>query len=223
MAEVTGLPPTLASLTAPLVHDLLAIFGARLRSVVAHGPRVRARVASGTGAPPIATLVIVDKLEYRDLVGAAARTSAWKRAGLAVPLLLGSVSLRAVARHLPRRIRRHHRPPRRAPRDRPLAGLTVQPPDLRRACERWAKSHLIHLREGLPRGRRRRTRRRRDDRGLGVALRRAPGPDCPRGHDDSGPDAIARASPTAWPGCPPASCATSSPSSSAARSTLTRP
>lgn len=76
----------------------------------------------------------------------------------------------------------------------PFTGLTVQAPDLRRACERWAKSHLIHLREGfLEAG---------GDAHAVAELIVASAPPFAgllaliarlRGHDDSGPEAIARA------------------------------
>ena len=57
--------------------------------------------------------------------------------------------VRAVARRVPARVRRHPRRPRGRLRRRTRStALTVDPADLRRACEVQARSHLLHLREG---------------------------------------------------------------------------
>ncbi len=194
MPDARALPPTLTTLTAPLVADLQTIFGARLRAVVAHGPRVRSRAPVSADAPPIATLAITASLDYKDLVAAAQRTGAWRRAGLAVPLLL---SERDFARSLDAfpieygDIIAHHVVLFGA---NPMVGLTVQAPDLRRACERWAKSHLIHLREGF-------VEAGGDARAVAELVVASAPPFAGllaliarlRGHDDSGPEAIARA------------------------------
>lgn len=194
MDGATGLPPTLATLTTSLVGDLQTIFGARLRTVVAHGPRVKARGAAGAGAPPIATLAIVASLEYKDLSAAAQRTTAWTRAGLAVPLLLSEQDFTRSLDAFPLEygdIIAHHVVLHGVD---PFAGQTVQAPDLRRACERWAKSHLIHLREGfLEAG--------GDSAAVAHLIVASASPFASllaqiarlRGHDDSGPDAIVRA------------------------------
>lgn len=189
-----GLPPTLATVTARLVTDLQTIFGPRLLSLVAHGPRVRSRVAPGPNPPPVATLGIVSSLSYRDLAAAAQRTATWRRSGVAVPLLLTEKDFAGSLDTFPVEygdIIAHH--VTLHGRD-PFDGLSVQAPDLRRACERWAKSHLIHLREGfLEAG------------GSGeVVAEMIVASASPfagllghiarlRGHDDSAPDAIARA------------------------------
>ena len=194
MADAKALPPTLATLTSSLVADLQTVFGARLLAVVAHGPRVRARAPGAAGAPPLATLAITTSLDYKDLVAAAQRTNAWKRAGLAVPLLLSEQDFARSLDTFPVEygdIIAHHVLLFGVD---PLATLTVQAPDLRRACERWAKSHLIHLREGfLESG---------GDAHAVAELIVASAPPFAgllaliarlRGHDDSGPEAIARA------------------------------
>ena len=57
--------------------------------------------------------------------------------------------------------------------DNPFDGLTVDPADIRRACEVQARSHLLHLREGFLETRGPRRRARRADRPIGGAVRGA--------------------------------------------------
>src|SRR5688572_32870501 len=67
-----------------LDRDLKAVFGARLRSIVAYGD------AGGSDRAPTPTLAIVDGLTADDLRACADRVAAWHDAGLATPLVLGT-------------------------------------------------------------------------------------------------------------------------------------
>ena len=64
----------------PVAADLQRIFGTRLLSLVAYGPPDHPDGAH--------TLALVDRLNFQDLTACAPRTSDWRRAGAAVPLLL---------------------------------------------------------------------------------------------------------------------------------------
>jgi hypothetical protein len=135
--------------------DLRAIFGPRLRSLVAYGP-IRTKPPRATSVSQIApdldhvhTLALVDRVGYHDLRAAAERRQGWTRLGLATPLLL---SLNEFARSLDTfpleygDIMDRHVV---IAGENPFEGLRVRPEDIRRACEVQAKSHLIHLREGF--------------------------------------------------------------------------
>jgi len=150
--------PTLAALPADLVSgldslqaDLAAIFGTRLRSLVAYG--VRLFPATWTAHPgraiPLNTLALVDACSLDDLQACAARATAWRRAGLAMPLLLSEHEFRRSLDVFPFEygdiVARHAT----VSGPDPFEGVVVGPEDLRRACEAQAKGHLIHLREGF--------------------------------------------------------------------------
>jgi hypothetical protein len=144
-----GLPLPLARPLARLRTDLQDIFGARLVGLVAHGPRVRHAAAETTPRPPINTLALVDGLTYRDLAACAQHAGDWRADGLAVPLLLGRAEFARSLDAFPVEygdIIAHHL---LVYGDDPFEGVSVSPDDLRRACEAWAKGHLIHLREGF--------------------------------------------------------------------------
>lgn len=134
-----------APVSAPaLVGDLRAIFGQRLRAVVAYGPAV-----DGHRDAPITTLVLVASLTVEDLEACAARVAAWTRAGVHTPLLLPEDEFRRSLDAFPLEygeILRAHVPLFGAD---PLAGVTIAREDLRRACETQIKSHLLHLRESF--------------------------------------------------------------------------
>jgi hypothetical protein len=127
-----------------LAADLQRVFGTRLRSIVAYdsaddpvdGPEGRA------------TLALVERLTFQDLAACAPLTTGWRKAGLAVPLLLAHDEFLWTLDVFPIEygiiIARHEV----VFGDNPFAGMQVRESDLRRACELQAKSHLIHLREG---------------------------------------------------------------------------
>lgn len=151
MADRPSLPLDLRAVAERLVDDLRAHFGSRLTAVVAHGPRLmsRGRRESGPRAVPLHSLALVDAVVLADLEALVPRADGWRRAGLAMPLLLGrgefERSLDAFPIEYGAIIARHVV---LAGSD-PFTGLAVHAGDLRRACETLAKSHLIHLREGF--------------------------------------------------------------------------
>ncbi len=133
---------------ARFVREIRAIFAERLRAVVVYGPHA----AGGRPAAPRALvnlLVLAESVTSDDLIAVAARTSAWRRQGLATPLLLGTEefvrSLDAFPLEYGDILSRH----RVLVGEAPFAGMAVRPEDVRRACEVQVKSHLIHLREGF--------------------------------------------------------------------------
>jgi hypothetical protein len=126
---------------ATLAGDLKGIFGSRLEALVAYGL---------VGPDQLLhTLALVDDVTFADLGACAPAVHRWRRAGLAVPLILSRREFdrsldvfpveygEIVANHVT--IVGHD----------PFAGATIAEADLRRSCELQAKSHLIHLREGF--------------------------------------------------------------------------
>jgi hypothetical protein len=124
-----------------LTRDLEAIFGARLRSLVAYA----AADQEPGGLEP--TLAVVDDLSPDDLRACADRVKTWHDAGLATPLLLGAPEFARSLDAFPFEfgaILGDHVVVRGAD---PFEGLRVNAEDFRRACEIQARSHLLHLRE----------------------------------------------------------------------------
>jgi hypothetical protein len=125
----------------PLAADLRRLFGARLQSVVAYGDME-------DDNEEVHTLALVEQLTFQDLAACAPLAAGWRRAGLAVPLLLSRSEFARTLDVFPIEygeiIARHAV----VLGDDPFAGLSVNPSDLRRACELQVKSHLIHLRGG---------------------------------------------------------------------------
>jgi hypothetical protein len=129
---------------ASVADDLHRIFGARLRSVVAYGPQL-------DGAPdaPLTCLALVTTLTLPDLEACAALVHGWSRARIATPLILPEEefdrSLDAFPLEYGEIIRAHAV----LFGDNPFAAVTIDPEDLRRACEAQVKGHLVHLRQGF--------------------------------------------------------------------------
>jgi hypothetical protein len=127
-----------------LAAELRRVFGSRLQSVVAY--QVDDHV---DGAAPLRTLALVDRVAFEDLAACASSVARWRRAGIAVPLILGREefdrSLDVFPVEYGEIIGRHVL----IAGDPPFAATHVAESDLRRACELQAKSHLIHLREGF--------------------------------------------------------------------------
>jgi len=129
-----------------LVADLRTIFALRLSAVVLYGRHAIGPVAPGTHAH---TLVVVRELGLGDLEACARRVAAWRRAHLAVPLIVVADEFERSLDAFPAEFgailsgyRVLHGPD-------PFDGLSVDPIDLRRACEVEARGHLMHLREGF--------------------------------------------------------------------------
>ncbi len=140
---------------ARLERELRGIFGGRLQALVAYQLRgaappgaSRSHDAHATPAPTH-TLAIVESLTLGDLKACAEATDAWQGAGLATPLVLPAGeferSLDAFPFEFGAIVADHVMI---AGRD-PFVGLSVDPADLRRACEMQARGHLLHLREGF--------------------------------------------------------------------------
>jgi hypothetical protein len=138
MTMIQGIPESVRALE----RDLRTTFGSRLYSLVLYASADRKPGA------PIPTLAIVDMLTADDLAACAARVGEWHDAGLATPLLLEQSefdrSLDAFPLELGSILAEHVV----VAGSNPFEGLRVDPADLRRACERQARSHLLHLREG---------------------------------------------------------------------------
>ena len=127
-----------------LVEDLLQVFGERLLTAAVYGAHARDHAAVG----PMACVALVQFLSGADLDACAARARGWHTHGLATPLIVAvdefHRSLDAFPLEYSDIIERH---------DVVFgAGLllstaSVQPADIRRACETQVKSHLLHLRQ----------------------------------------------------------------------------
>lgn len=146
----SSLPPgPLATVLSQLLSDLQQVFGPRLRALVAHGPRVRARSVDPKNPPPVHSLAIVESITYQDLAGCGQYAPGWRATGATIPLLLRPGEFQRSLDTFPVEygdIIAHHV---LVFGEDPFAGLAVSPEDLRRACEAWGKAHLIHLREGF--------------------------------------------------------------------------
>lgn len=136
----------------PRVHQLAAdlqrIFGARLRSLVAYGAAADAwgdAAAHEDGQP---TLALVDRLTFQDLAACAPLVGGWRKAGLAVPLVLAREEFMRTLDVFPVEYGGIIASHEIVAGENPFEGMRVSESDLRRACELQAKSHLIHLREG---------------------------------------------------------------------------
>ena len=126
-----------------LAADLRRIFGVDLQVLVAYG------LSTGTPGEPIHTLALVERVTFDHLAACAPATDMWRRAGLAVPLLLAREEFARTLDVFPLEYHAILVDHVVIEGDDPFAGLRVAAIDLRRACEGQAKSHLIHLREGF--------------------------------------------------------------------------
>ena len=136
-----------------LDRDLRAIVGNRLQALVSYGERSpstpRGDHSHGHRAEaPVRALAIVEQLTVDDLRSCAERVSGWHDAGLATPLVIGAHEFERALDAFPFEfgaiVANHALVSGRDP----FKDLTVDPADLRRACEVQARSHLLHLREG---------------------------------------------------------------------------
>lgn len=138
-----------------LERELRSIFGDRLQSFAVYGERARTPHASDDHAahdapdrPPVHTMAIVDAMTGSDLRACAARVAAWHDAGLDTPLLLASREFERSLDAFPLEFGAILADHRIVAGPDPFGVLTVDPSDIRRACEVQARSHLLHLREG---------------------------------------------------------------------------
>jgi hypothetical protein len=132
-----------------LERELRSVFGQRLQSLVVFGGHGRAEPHGHDRAPtPTRTMAIVETMTERDLRACAERVVSWHEAGLATPLLLAAHefehSLDVFPLEFGAILADHVVVSGRGP----FETVTVDPADIRRACEAQARSHLLHLREG---------------------------------------------------------------------------
>jgi hypothetical protein len=126
-----------------LERELRGVFGPRLQSLVAYG-------SSGTGDhAPVRTMALVESLTEQDLRACAARAASWHDAGLATPLVVAARELARSLDAFPLEFAAIDADHVLVAGTEPFATVTVDPSDLRRACEVQARSHLLHLREGF--------------------------------------------------------------------------
>jgi hypothetical protein len=135
-----------------LERDLRSVFGDRLKSMLAFGvsagARTDAHAAHGDGAGLVHTLVVVDAIGEEDLRACAARARAWHDHALATPLIVGAGELARSLDVFPLEFAAIQADHILVAGSNPFEGATIDPADVRRACEVQARSHLLHLREG---------------------------------------------------------------------------
>lgn len=124
-----------------LEHDLRAVFGDRLQSLVAYGLR--------NAAGPARTMALVTSLTESDLRACAARVESWHESGLSTPLILPVHDLERALDVFPLEFDAIAADHVLVAGASPFARAIVEPSDVRRACEVRARSHLLHLREGF--------------------------------------------------------------------------
>jgi hypothetical protein len=136
--------PTWQSAALALVTDLRNVFGDRLQSVVAYGPRL-----DGHTDAPLTCLALVSTLTIGDLEACARAEHQWRRSHVATPLILPEPEFRSSLDAFPLEYGEIIRAHQRVFGDDPFDDVAIAREDLRRACETQIKSHLVHLREGF--------------------------------------------------------------------------
>jgi hypothetical protein len=124
-----------------LARDLERVFAGRLESLV-HYP-------GHQGDETLHTVAIVNGLAFGDLPRCLPFVDGWRRARIAVPLMLSRDELRRTIDIFPLEYASIAAGAVAIRGPNPFASVQVPIDDVRRACETQAKSHLIHLREGF--------------------------------------------------------------------------
>ncbi len=140
-----GMTPRARALAARLAGDLRAVTAARLRTVVVYGPHAHDHASDDA---PVHVLAIVRDLGFADFEMLARSEREWRRAGLATPFIVDETEFAGSFDAFPIEfgvILAHHEV---LEGDDPFVGRSIDPADLRRACEVQVRSHLLHLREG---------------------------------------------------------------------------
>jgi hypothetical protein len=135
-----------------LERELRGVFGPRLQSLVVYGLRSQAEAAphgDHADAAPTRSMALVASLTEQDLRACAARASSWHAAGLATPLVVAARELARSLDAFPLEFAAIAADHVLVSGDEPFAAVSVDPADVRRACEVQARSHLLHLREGF--------------------------------------------------------------------------
>lgn len=117
-----------------MAADLARIFGPRLVALVAFGPA--------------ASMAFIRTLSSQDLDACAALVEAWRRDGLAPPLVMTPEEFRRSLDAFPLEYTAMLDAHAVIVGDDPFAGVAIRPEDVRRACEVQARGLLIHLRQG---------------------------------------------------------------------------
>ncbi|HEX7136752.1 MAG TPA: hypothetical protein VF219_02855 [Vicinamibacterales bacterium] len=137
-----------------LERDLRDVFGARLLSLVAYGLNAHHHPASDDHGPhpasePVRTMAIVESLTEGDLRGCASRVRSWHEGGLATPLIVPAHEFERSLDVFPLEFAAIAADHVVAAGTDLFSRSVVENADVRRACEVQARSHLLHLREGL--------------------------------------------------------------------------
>ncbi len=126
-----------------LVDDLQRVFASRLLSVIAYG-----YVPGEQNHARLTTFVLVANLSHDDLEGCAQLANRWARMGIDTPLILPEEEFRRSLDSFPLEYADMLAGHVRVFGRDAFEGVVIDPEDLRRACEKQIKSHLLHLREG---------------------------------------------------------------------------
>lgn len=144
-SPAVALSPRQRAALDALVGDLERIFGARLGSVLAYG--------LDRGADDddelLNALALVEAITFEDLSRMVPLAPAWRKAGLAIPLVLTKHEFIRTLDVFPLEYGNIIASHVVITGENPFAGLHVADADRRRGCELEAKSHVIHLREGF--------------------------------------------------------------------------
>ena len=124
-----------------LGRDLQAIFGERLRSLVAYD--------TVTDDDRTSTLAVVDGLSADDLYACVGRVAEWHDAALDTPLFVAAHEFGRALDAFPFEFGAILADHVVVAGTDPFAGLEVDRAHLRHACEVQARSQLLHLREGF--------------------------------------------------------------------------
>jgi hypothetical protein len=132
-----------AAAARALAADLQGVFGTRLYSVVAYGPRL-----DGHASAPLTALALVSSLGVGDLEACGRLEAGWRRGGVATPLIQPRHEFESSLDVFPLEYGEIIRAHAHVFGPDPFVGITIGKADLRHACETQIKSHLVHLREG---------------------------------------------------------------------------
>jgi hypothetical protein len=128
------MPSETPAALARLAADLRRVFGDRFVALAARGPE--------------ASAVFATRIDAADLDAMSALAETWHHDGLALPLVMTPDELRRSLDAFPLEYQEMLDRYTLVDGVLPFAGVTIDPTDLRRACEVQAKSHLVHLRQG---------------------------------------------------------------------------
>ena len=126
-----------------LVNDLQRVFAGRLLSVIVYG-----QVLDEPTQATLTTFVLVASLSQDDLQGCAGLVGGWAKAGIDTPLILPDKEFRRSLDTFPLEYADILAAHARVFGPDPFENVILNTEDLRRACEKQVKGHLLHLREG---------------------------------------------------------------------------